>query len=325
MNANKYKKELGKIEEEEKQVEQDRQREQYYEDLKNYDGEDRVVAMTEILDKAIKEGKDKIPRMKTGFSMLDDILGGGFAKGELVMIGGFPNHGKTPFMINLMANNLEEENNLSLFLSFEIRPEQLAIKYANAFNKNPNVLSFYTPIKNMERNIEWIQQRIIEAKVKFNVSCIFIDHLDFITKLNQGDSEERAIRECIMELKSFAVQEDILIVLAAHIKRLDTGTKKAPEMTDFKGSSAIEGNADFCLMVHKIPDVDDNNDVIEDAEGEPLYRQCRSKIYVRKNRNTGQLDAVKLKHNVETKLFTPLEEKYENTQQPYQTKEDLLK
>ena len=75
---------------------------------------------------AASGGHRLMPRA-TGMDLLDDILGGGFTPGELVLIGGPPGVGKTILALQ-MARNMARNGEHPLFACYEHEPETLLLR-----------------------------------------------------------------------------------------------------------------------------------------------------------------------------------------------------
>ena len=76
------------------------------------------------MDYVVKAGEKRDNFISTGFPRLDGILGGGFIRGGLYILGARPAVGKSTFALNLadgIAGNL-------LFVSLEMSPEQILAK-----------------------------------------------------------------------------------------------------------------------------------------------------------------------------------------------------
>ena len=83
-----------------------------------------VDTLRRFMDYVVKAGEKRDNFISTGFPRLDGILGGGFIRGGLYILGARPAVGKSTFALNLadgIAGNL-------LFVSLEMSPEQILAK-----------------------------------------------------------------------------------------------------------------------------------------------------------------------------------------------------
>lgn len=69
---------------------------------------------------ALHHYKGEAKRIATGFPMLDNMLGGGFGHGELIILGGRPGQGKTTLAINFLQNIAIRDEVPSLFCTLEM-------------------------------------------------------------------------------------------------------------------------------------------------------------------------------------------------------------
>ena len=89
------------------------------------------VIMSDVFERLKKLGsadpkeKEQYMGIPTGFSYLDRVLGGGFHRSDLILIGARPGMGKTSFALNV-ARNMAMRGRKTLFFSLEMSNEQLA-------------------------------------------------------------------------------------------------------------------------------------------------------------------------------------------------------
>ena len=109
------------------------------------DYESAVDATKEILEQ-IKADKDLYEKIPTGFSPLDDKLGGGLSKGTLNIIGARPSVGKTALASNILLGVINEEHKKedpkpALFFTMEMTAIQIVGRmYASLCGASPNQL-----------------------------------------------------------------------------------------------------------------------------------------------------------------------------------------
>ena len=66
-------------------------------------------------------------RIKSGFSECDRVLGGGFVKGEVILLSGQPGAGKSTLCLGI-ANNIASSGKKVVYVSGEEFVEQIAIR-----------------------------------------------------------------------------------------------------------------------------------------------------------------------------------------------------
>ena len=99
--------------------------------LVNYQGEDRVIHAAELLKELQADGKTTRDH-STGLSLLDNLIGGGFRRGQLVIISASTGQGKTSFAQTL-TKNFVERGEKCFFLSFEVGFQDFAEKMPQGF------------------------------------------------------------------------------------------------------------------------------------------------------------------------------------------------
>ena len=209
------------------------------EELAYYDGEDKVIKAADLKAEIDLKNLAPVVTMKSGIPELDRAIKG-FQGGELVTISGPTKNGKTS-LAHLFTKNFEEQGFSSLWFSFEVTPAQLFEKFALT-------QEFYLPRKLKQKSMEWIEDRIIEAKAKFNTRAVFIDHLHYVVdmeKMNKSSSLE--IGSVVRALKSIAVDLNVSIFLMAHMSK--TKYDEMPNEEGLRDSSFITQESDKTLLV----------------------------------------------------------------------------
>lgn len=203
--------------------------------LINYSGDDKIVSSFE-LNKAFGEMPEAM-NFKTKIPTFDRLMGG-LEAGELIIMSGATKHGKTLFCQTL-TKNLEEQNLKCLWFEFEVPYRQFITKF-------PNLPLFYLPKQLHNKNISWIKERIKEAILKHNTRIVFIDELHFVIDM-YSKSFSLDIGQAMRDLKSFAIENEIVLVIVAHIGMLKE--VRRPVADDIRDSSFITQIADSTVMI----------------------------------------------------------------------------
>lgn len=211
--------------------------------LVEYEGEDRVVSCQE-LKKHLQEIRDKKPHifMKSGIPTLDNLIRG-FEGGELNIISGITGHGKTLFCQSLTVNFAVQEY-YSLWFSYEVQAQQFLSKF------DENLPLFYMPMMLKSGDPKWIKVRIHEAKLKYGVRAVFIDHLHFLTDIMTRNNPSLEIGKILRILKTWALDLNIVIFLIAHTTKVDFDREL--QAGDTRDSSFIEQEADNVFYIWRI-------------------------------------------------------------------------
>jgi len=215
-------------------------------ELKNYTGSDRVILAQEKWEELQEEMKNRPAfQVSMGLPALDDCLRG-LGKGRLVVLSGPPKNGKTQ-MCQTFTKRFDEQGHKQLWFSYEVGYEELFGKFPM---KN---LSFYVPNMMESGSIDWVEDKIIEAKQKYGTDIVFIDHLDFLRDpkalKNVGMNMSSYIGGIVQRVKLMAVQQEVLIFLMAHITKNNWSSNKLPTAEDLRDSGQVAQLADVVMMV----------------------------------------------------------------------------
>lgn len=151
------------------------------------------------------------PRINTGLSELDRVLGGGLVRGSVVLLGGEPGIGKST--IALQAANLLSKNNVKvLYVSAEESLQQIklrATRICEKFNDNLYIVS-QTNLTEIIKSIE-----SIEAEV------VILDSIQVIYNpaINSSAGTITQVRECAGTLTQCAKLKDFSLILIGHVTK----------------------------------------------------------------------------------------------------------
>lgn len=214
--------------------------------------------------------------VKTGFSSLDEMLGGGFLKGGLYILAARPGMGKTSLALNIadsMAGGV-------LFVSLEMSADQLTAKrLARLSGISSSRLLMGEGL--MEAEYEQLVQatiRLCKSSVYLNqrtgatvgeirlmarsvkpLSCIIVDYLGLI-RPEQPGSRYETITAISGALKQLAMSERVPVLALAQLNRAsESRVDKRPNLADLRDSGAIEQDADGVLLLYR-PDYYDKQD-----------------------------------------------------------------
>lgn len=240
------------------------------------DEDDEVLPFDDSAKRQTINLTEKIP---TKMMIFDDATMGGMDNGDLIIVSGQTAHGKTSFCQH-MTMNLVDEGFPCLWFSYEVLTYFLWEKFKSMGAKAEDFLG-YVPLKHVTGQVEWIENKIIEAKKKFLVKVVFIDHLGFLLPRVTSDKWSQVERNfsaylgnICRELKKLAIKEEIVIVLPVHMRKTDN-----PTINDIRDSSGIAQEADLVFTL--------NREKNSDEEGEQEYTDY-TRVVLAKNRKTGK-------------------------------------
>lgn len=253
--------------------------------LAEYDGEDRMVSSHDLAAELDKT-EDSTFIIPTGIATLDAAHDGGIEAGEVWVFTGPSGEGKTTITMTITQNMAEREVKTAWF-TLEVTPRQF-IKKMKA--RTDVVPLFYIPNENKDPVVGWIEERIIEAKVKFDCKVIFIDHLQQIFSMARMENPNQNLSwemgDLMAKIKSIAVMHDIAICLIVHTKDSPDGSAREPRKEDIRDSGLVQRLADSIVMIWRVP----NDDELKNSRRKVIENDdAKAKVRIVKNRRNGTL------------------------------------
>lgn len=216
----------------------------------------------------LSEGKN--PAISTGISGFDRLLNGGIRRGEMMVIGARPKHGKTAVSLQ-MARNMARDYSV-LFISQEMPIMQLMHRHTAAMGSVDlgRILRADASDAGMwERVTEAaeklgrlnlvhddqsaqslmdIRRKALQVKRQHGLDVLFVDFL----QLMQGAGEDNRNRELDVisnGLKALAMDLQIGVVVLSQMSRKADESYHHPTMTYLRDSGAIEAAADQIALL----------------------------------------------------------------------------
>lgn len=242
--------------------------------MQNYKGLDETITWQKYLEN-VEEEKGRRLVISCGFSELDDYLEG-FQTGELVTISGFTAMGKSLFMKSLIRSFGIEHVPTAIF-SFEDPPARFLKKFLEENADYP----IYLPASLKMGDMDWLEERILEAKAKYDVRIITVDHLHYL--LGPGVKNENVslvFGKIMRRLKRIAVDHNLCLIVVAHQKKAKDDEDEAT-LESIRDSGLISNESDSVIIVQRIPDKK-----VKKNE-EPTYEMGYSLVKIEKARRTG--------------------------------------
>ena len=227
-----------------------------------------VDTLRRFMDYVVKAGERRDNFISTGFPKLDGILGGGFIRGGLYILGARPAVGKSTFALNL-ADNITGN---VLFVSLEMSPEQILAKRVSC-------LTGYTASRLLSGNIPdaaWEKVAIATTKIERSgvyinsrydltvqevhliaqsvpeLRCIVLDYLGLIQPATRSGSTYEQVSAISRELKRMAISLNVPVVCLCQLSRkIEERKGRKPMLSDLRDSGAIEQDADGVLFLYR--------------------------------------------------------------------------
>ncbi|TXS44921.1 replicative DNA helicase [Streptomyces sp. OR43] len=216
---------------------------------------------------------DKIP---TGFVDLDALLCGGWAPGQMVVVGARPAMGKTTFGLGLARAAAIHNNIPTLFESLEMGNAELGNSIVSAearvalhHIKQGVVADDPEATRRMALKAAKIKPAPLHINDGANLSMatlrgrvrhlvrteglrlVIVDYLQLM-QAPRAESRQVAVSEMSRQLKLLAKEFQITVVVLAQLNRgPEQRTEKKPMVSDLRESGAIEQDADIVILLHR--------------------------------------------------------------------------
>lgn len=253
--------------------------------FENYSGADKVVPALQIKEKV--EATFEQTKYLTSLKKLNEILNG-FKAGDLITMSGISGNGKTELLISFTKDFIDREYRV-LWISFEVNPKDFMNRFGNY---EP---LFYMPQQNIPNNLKWVKQRIYEAKAKYDIQIVMIDHLHFLLDMaTLGNSNiSHLFGGIIRQIKSMCLELDIAVFLVAHLNK-NQNSAEIPDLKDFRDSSFTYQEADTVLIIHREQ---------TDQEIDLNKTSFPAKLRIAKNRWEGYIGTINLTYDKQKRRY----------------------
>ena len=219
--------------------------------------------------RGLHEGISTQKGISSGWRDFDKVIGG-LRPTELTILTGETASGKTTWASNL-AFKLAQNNYPVLIASFEMKPHTILRKMVQM--KTGRILDELTQ-KELEATLQWIstlpiyfidiygeigvpelKDAIYYANRRYGIEFVVLDHLHFFLRYS-ADHERQAIDTALRDIKSWAMELDIHILLIVHPTKL-TYDNSVVRLNDLKGSSGLKQIPDNVLSIWRKRNGDD--------------------------------------------------------------------
>lgn len=215
----------------------------------------------------------KFMGLSSGYSGFDPAFKG-FVEGEVTILGGYTSHGKTQVAANF-AYNIAKAGHAVLFVTLEMTHAEIETRFLRmAMDDHVEVDEFaaFPLYYQIQQSVDYKEVKMIAERAKEDkAEIVFVDYLQYMTGDNTNEQAE--LTRIIKSLKRQALETKLPFVVLSQFKRPEREGKQfepRPNITSFKGTSAIEQAADIAIYAWR---EDRQSDMIE--------------IGVLKNRNRG--------------------------------------
>jgi replicative DNA helicase len=278
---------------------------------KNYDNMRNLMARAIQELQVLKEHKDGLTGVPSGFTELDRMTSG-WQKSDLVIIAARPGMGKTAFVVSALRNaavdfkipvaifslEMASIQLVNRMISAEAELESEKIKkgnlaeheWAQLVHKTSRLSSAPIFIDDTPAlSILELRAKCRRLKAEHGIQIIVIDYLQLM-RGEQGGNREQEIASISRSLKGIAKELSVPVIALSQLSRsVETrGGDKKPQLSDLRESGSIEQDADIVMFLYR----PEYYKITVDEEGMPT--QGTGEVIIAKHRN-GSTGNVKLK------------------------------
>jgi len=160
------------------------------------------------------------PRIATGLSEFDRVLGGGLVEGGVVLIGGDPGIGKSTLLLQALASLSATRS--TLYVSGEESADQIALR-ANRLGLEGTDIPLLTEIR-LESILATLQQEKPQVAVIDSIQTVYTE------ALTSAPGSVSQVRECAQELTRHAKQSGTTVIFVGHVTK--EGTLAGPRVLE---------------------------------------------------------------------------------------------
>jgi len=236
------------------------------------ESKDIRLLLNEDID-LIQNGTKQQLMIPTGFADFDKFFGG-FAYGELVVLGGRPGMGKTLLLVN-MTLNISVKIPV-LYFTLDISETSLSYRFLSSASRIPLQRLLQNELTEEERTgLNSVMERMDSLQIFVNdssnnsisalrlqcvkhinengVRVIIIDYLQLMTSNRYRSSREQELCYICQELKSLAKEYNVCVIATSQLSRAVESriNSKKPMLSDLRESGGIEQSADKVMFLFR--------------------------------------------------------------------------
>lgn len=206
----------------------------------------------------------------TGFDIFDELNGGGFMPGDLIVLAARPSNGKTASALQVATDCGQMVTVFSLEMSkaklsarllaatalqntklAARKPSEVPLEVRNnLLDAAGQLIQTSGRIRVFDQADQTIQsmRRIARRQVEEGCKLIIIDYLQLVNC--EGDTRDQAIGKVSRGCKNMAKELHVPVMLLSQLSRACESEKRPPRLSDLRESGSIEQDADVVIFLH---------------------------------------------------------------------------
>ena len=155
-------------------------------------------------------------------------------------------------LLQTLTKEFVKQGDCPAWFTFEVRPAQFLSQFGSTLPV------FTLPAKHKDKSLDWIEEHIVEAQLKYDSKVFCIDHLHYIVDMASKLNMSLEIGTVMRRLKSICVDYNMIGFIVAHLQKVKLenkdGGKREPELGDTRDSSFAEQESDNVFFVWRSKD-----------------------------------------------------------------------
>ncbi len=219
-------------------------------------------------------GPDALP---TGFSSLNELLGGGFKRSTVSVLAARPGVGKSALALWFTLEAARHGRKTS-YVSLEMSATECGGRLLTAasgqrraygkggytqqnishLHDTANAMSSW-PIRfkdDAEDSLDSITGFVQRESVERGVDLLVVDYLQLVNA--PGDNPYQSVSYASRAFKKLSMQQNIPVLLLSQLRRIDD---RAPALSDLRDSGSIEQDADIVFLLHRTEEGSDKDSI----------------------------------------------------------------
>ncbi|MFC2012767.1 replicative DNA helicase [Chloroflexota bacterium] len=282
------------------------------------------IHIRQVLDKYFEETSGaaaetegeagQIPYVLSGFSKLDEFLGG-LQPADLIIVAGRPSLGKTSLALSLARNAARNQGACIAIFSLEMARESLVLRLLSG-ESGVDSRRLRLGLQNEEEEkrimdaigilseapiyiddsplLKVVEMRSKARRLHFEhgIDLIIVDYLQLMQGDARGENRVQEISYISRSLKAMAREFNVPLIAVSQLSRaVEWRTSHRPQLSDLRESGSIEQDADVVIFICR-DEVHFTREDWQVQHPEEDYPEGIANIIIAKQRNgpTGQID-----------------------------------